>query len=881
MVNARLILAIVAACGIGALAQRVTAGVSSTKVSSTKPAPLVATPVAIAAQDSTGQIWGHRWRRDEFFRWSGKSWNKYPFAPAAGAELSELRRQSDGAVLGVWIYSANVSYEAPREHLLSEHRGQTSRVLARWKTISNGSIQIHRTRRATWVTTGRDIFRLQNGAMKRVYSLGRAQMHSASAPAETLEDSVNDLEVLEDSRGRTWFWSNEMTSGFSALSLRGALVFDGQWTHHARFAGVADKPLTALVQRDARTFWLAVGNQGLFELDAQTLKGRRAPEPVPHAWHQVQRLVRLNGAWHLIGLSPERHAPGDYSLAQSDLWRWNPASGAWTRLMRGLDRGGWFTERARRPLLETPQGTWIGAISGGAWWLPRSSTGASSTKPLHINWRRGFNLSDVNGLFRQNDGRILAFGASAGSAPDLRAYLSVDETFSPRGFTNYGGIETDARGHLWRVASSRAKSLLEWDGAKWKPHPLPANFNFVGLFYLWPDTRGRIWVLPDDSKQTTALYSPSTRHWQIFPTFSHALQAQLRTLGPQEFAKLKIGSGSYLKPHFAAPSRITFRSPTERICYFDGRGWREWKLREVTGQNTDADSWEEGPFFARDGVLSANIEGETYRFAGGKWQKTEGQSEENPLRPAPTPTPPPECKISDARSVVKDRSGAIWIAKDGQLFKSAWGLCAPQLAPNERHPLRDGRGLEEVLIDARGEAILMTGPYWEAEFVAFAPKFQPETRLQLVRNSGDTWEFGMSTNAKSKHWFRWRLDKGNWSAPQTSTKLKLEWVPSGAHQLEAATIDERLQIDATPASVHFKNQSASNQQIARFLEMLRSPDYAEREAAVVAFSKQPQRALPVLRAARVKADADTRWWIDAAIEEIERRRSVAPENVGS
>jgi hypothetical protein len=45
------------------------------------------------------------------------------------------------------------------------------------------------------------------------------------------------------------------------------------------------------------------------------------------------------------------------------------------------------------------------------------------------------------------------------------------------------------------------------------------------------------------------------------------------------------------------------------------------------------------------------------------------------------------------------------------------------------------------------------------------------------------------------------------------------------------------------------------------------------DTAVAALLRQPALALPLLRSAREQADADQRWWIDAAIQQIEESLS--------
>ncbi|MGA2476013.1 MAG: hypothetical protein ABSF73_05280 [Terriglobia bacterium] len=53
------------------------------------------------------------------------------------------------------------------------------------------------------------------------------------------------------------------------------------------------------------------------------------------------------------------------------------------------------------------------------------------------------------------------------------------------------------------------------------------------------------------------------------------------------------------------------------------------------------------------------------------------------------------------------------------------------------------------------------------------------------------------------------------------------------------------------------------------IQKLADPNYATREKAVAALVRQTTLALPLLQSAREKAGPDQRWWIDAAIQQIE------------
>ena len=57
--------------------------------------------------------------------------------------------------------------------------------------------------------------------------------------------------------------------------------------------------------------------------------------------------------------------------------------------------------------------------------------------------------------------------------------------------------------------------------------------------------------------------------------------------------------------------------------------------------------------------------------------------------------------------------------------------------------------------------------------------------------------------------------------------------------------------------------------VAALIVQLKDPDYSQRDAALAALVRQPAMALPLLQSAREKAGPDERWWIDAAIQQIE------------
>lgn len=153
----------------------------------------------------------------------------------------------------------------------------------------------------------------------------------------------------------------------------------------------------------------------------------------------------------------------------------------------------------------------------------------------------------------------------------------------------------------------------------------------------------------------------------------------------------------------------------------------------------------------------------------------------------------------------------------------------------------------------------------------------PHTTIHLAQLSPDSVKVGFASNETGKVLFSWRLDGGKWSVPGRQDSVILRSLAGGTHTLHAITIDSRLRADPVPASAVICINVRPQQQTAALLDLLRTAaGDNQREAIVRALAKQPASvALPELRAARARARSTERWWIDAAIQEIEQERKQA------
>jgi HEAT repeat protein len=109
-----------------------------------------------------------------------------------------------------------------------------------------------------------------------------------------------------------------------------------------------------------------------------------------------------------------------------------------------------------------------------------------------------------------------------------------------------------------------------------------------------------------------------------------------------------------------------------------------------------------------------------------------------------------------------------------------------------------------------------------------------------------------------------------------TNSLSLDHLANGSHVLKVTAIDDQLNRDATPATATFEVKIDSAKQVALLIALLRHPDFERRKEAVQALARQPARAAPALQAARETANEEQRWWIDAALQEIENQKAATP-----
>jgi streptogramin lyase len=726
-----------------------------------------------------------------------------------------------------------------------------------------------------WITEkGPHLYRVTpQGRAECVYTIPEED-YLSTRPLRTARPMFNPIYGTADGLGRIWFWSGGRVGRNAFMTLREMLIFDGDSFELApQIASEPGEGPWAVEPDGPDHMWVAIPNDQLYRVDTHTLISTPVVEPEPQAFHRVQRIFPVGQETFLISNPalrlPEPGGEGRFSV----LWRYR--MGNWERVVNGIDMVPEVAQDPDRVVVATPEGFWAGANGTGPWFIP-SGQGA----PVHIDWHQGWPFDKEQAIFHLPDGRLLLIALNQGSiavkAADLLASFQ-----SPTGLRTLNPLRTfiqDRRGHFWGLLTSAENALSEWDGNNWKQHSLPEDFSDSRGYNFSADSDDRIWLVIDPCRGPVTVFDSSQGSFATYPDFPAALKVQL-----PRHPKFPAENSLQLVPSFTSDGRIGYSDSCLKLHYFDGQEWQTWNSQEIA---TGRRAFSNGPaFFDQAGNFAVDIEGTTWEFtAKNGWQVATfepGPSTRRTMGPPQTLPPPPGCDFSNPESVAQDRLGTYWMTYRGQLYRAIPGLCLAQTSPAEHQPFIDGRTVKAALIDPQGNAFLETylhsypgiGEY----VIVSARQPLPQTRLQARVETGGTIKLYLEAPGKGKVWFTWRIDDGAWTQPTEGAEAAIPGLAEGKHRIEAAVIDERLQIDPKPAVAEVEISAGNQESLAALIEQLKDPDYSVRDAAVAGLVRQPALALPLLQSAREKAAPDQRWWIDAAIQRIKEVNSTKKE----
>jgi hypothetical protein len=864
-------------------------------------------------QDATGRVWGlvrtktplppspnpdgtFSERADftmpALATWEGDGWQPVAFHVPSNldqeAALLGLQLLTDGAVMGVWDrFDSTLA--------VSRHLGDQSEVVGN-VTVSRRYYRqvLLDAKGRLWVVDKQTVQHIgKDGAPEWSHEFAK-QDYFQSAPELPMTDvTYKPPEVFEDLSGRVWAWGKSWPSSTDS-TLRGIWELDGERVNdHSEIPGLPSQPLMFLAPKDDHVLWAGVLGEGLYELDTQAFVAKRVTEPGLNAFRFVEQVTRVGDDWYVVA-SPARYAN---TALNRDNTLWRQKDGGWQSILAGLDY--WpqiFRAGGARPLVMTSGGLWIGTERNALWFVP-----ADGQAPVHIDWHNGLPGAGIIGLFRLDESRggpsaeesllgvfmnrdyyqYMAFHASAAellktlpTAPNL---APVDTLLAP---------VQDARKHLWTVRKGSRAALSEWDGGAWKEYLMPENAKPGWLVRIFVDSLQRIWSLerpegknPYRSLQNGAvnIFDPSSGKWERHATYLDALKAQRQT---KDFG---FETWRAPRPVFSKDRRIAvcmdWRGP---VHYLKGSEWRSFPTGEFKSTRFA------GLFFDAEGRLCVN----TYREPRDSprrqeftfvMQKNETWEENDRISGTPATLLGEYPQVMKQKgwaalealrshAVVEDANGLLWYwyIENGQLYKRGLGISAPQFMPGEAHPFLAEYLVEEALLDPEGNMFLVTSS--RSSFYLTPREPLPHTEAVIKEKGLDSARITLRSNISSGISFIWRLDNGDWSAPQRDTGVYLADLIGGEHRFEAVALDEFLQTDRSPAVLQLALDANPEEQIRQWVEQLRDPEYEKRKEAVAKLARYGALALPALQKARENASDDLRWWIDAAGTKVGDRR---------
>lgn len=828
---------------------------------------------------------GHRYAiknqgRSGIVKWDGTTWQTLPLND--GEWRPELLAPFGKGILSVW--SKSISEPSDGEsYRLNVYEGGKSRWLvhpplkAFFFQYSLTSSQLFPSGTSQLLLiNGRDLYHIMpNGKVVPLFKLTRASMQRLGATRD-FNEQINALKALDDKHGGYWFWSNVWEHGEGAYSLRGLLHWDGHkliYLPSLPGLSLTSGAIDALSLRDEKSLWLALGKNGLFVLDRATLQTRRVTEPAPKAFYYVQQVTPQNGELFVMAYTRSYDADADVDDRMGQLWRLK--NGRWQRVIDGVDK--WEGDENPRPILSNAAGVWFPSAQGGLWLAPPHGA------PALLNWRYGLPVRTISKLETQKDGSTLIegwggryFAARIVSVPALLAQCPTPRI---QAFKAYLSLEQDRGGRIWALLNLRGKALSEWNGSGWVHHPVPGGYKLSNANAMAFDRLNRIWLHSDYRDGQVAIFNcsvPGPTAWKVYPNYQTALVAQLGAKTPalpQFRAASRGGDAVPSQTPDYHNGQLCYLDALDQVHYFDGKKWRLWKIKQISPQANLADDFQVQ--FSGKGILNVWISGDTWQLTPQGWRKKAESGEATRYSSiVSTSASVPRGLFNEqngSASAVRDPDGYYYVVAQRQLFrmtpdKQSPRLIAPLFQPDENQPFADGSSIQEAYFDHAGNVFFDLD---NNDMVLLPAPRPPDTRAALHMVSMDGFDISCSTTANGPHWFVWRRADRPWSSPQTSPNMELREFPGGTSRVEVAVIDRYLHRDPTPAVLTIKVNIDPQAQIAGFIADLASPDYAQREKAVAALAKQPDRSLPALRAARVKASSDLQWWIDAAVQAAE------------
>jgi len=814
--------------------------------------------------DSTGLVWAAKHYGNQLYTYDGKAWKPAPggLGPEPQAEFRGMATATDGAVVVVWVVQgeglAVTRHLGSSSTLLGAEKGDNQKIpnLIRPTMDSKGRVWLGGCFPRIYRTDGK-------GGITMVHAFTPEDFRSREKKRMLTSDLYNPIHCEEDGVGRMWVWSGTWGSVInqygknpnldSSPSLHGIYLFsEDKMEVHDDLGAIQGGDFYSVARLDDRHMVVSDSENGVYKVDIESWKTQNMPGPAP---------LELRNVHELFVDGRDLYAFDEFPKA--NLWRWSNEQ--WSEVAPDFENSTPGVGYAPRTWLHIKNGLLVSAFEHETWFVPH--TGSART----LSWKSAFPITKIKAIVQLKNGTFCILGTETESDTQI-FYCAVADPTNDWSSHRIVEVEPDEAWliskHIWMIPKKDSTVLKEWDGKTWLPHSIPNVGR--GDVMLNEDDQGTIWVYNYDGSAT--LFDPIKNQWRGGPTFDNCLATTKEH--PVHFQY--PWQGPY--PRYSSDKQqIAYYADTwQALHYFNGSVWRVVKWTDVTGWPGGGDL---GPpwFDAKDKLCVSNRGNVMWQAdENGKWVSLPFVA--HPSDPYDPPERP-KFAVSDlqkaiaarfANTVHADNLGGYWCTGAGNLYHCIGNQWVSIFEPGEITPFNANPAILDADVDSQGNAFIKTLAADTRRYLILSKRPAPKTTIALKQVDEDSFIATFNPHSDGVITFRWQLDDDAWKVSKADS-IALDHLPNGPHVLKVTAIDDQLNMDATPATARFEIKVDTNRQMTLLVAQLHNPDFSKRELAVEALARQPAAALPLLGKARETATEDQRWWIDAAIQECERR----------
>jgi len=821
--------------------------------------------IQASAQAGDGSVWAVGY--DQFniclFLWSEDNWRKVEVATDWPGEVLEMHASpvSAGVVYSIWGGPPRTSGSLNLLHVWRHEAGAPSRKVA---SFANPTAQAGKSSgerpRISIDAVGDVWLAFPNATLMCVPASGGEPKIVPVDPslfateAGRSVSTIRPVGYMPESAVRGWLWTVQdvyRSTGEGEL-FRPACVVAGRVTASPEIAGLPGKGCVTWISRprDGRMVW-AIEGAGLWEIDLATLSAKPRSSPPT-----TGRILEWSVVSDDLEVALVYEHPGD----RRDQLRgevWVRYAGKWSNAGPSGDTFGGVR------LHDWQQ--WDGVLLGSGFRSGMVQVDYSADRPIarNLDWLDHITMKQPQSMHRLRDGRLLTTGKGwfVAEAGALRNRWNAR---SPQVVWTVPEHPVRAEdGRLWfLVASGRgAPCVRHWDGGAWHEWPLPEERAHWSVDNLWVDECGRVAVLSDGlDKPAWERDENAPGAWRRWGSGRELVTARATELKPVA-SLYPLSEGLRTVPVLGQNGGALVRAGA--FWHLSGGVWTSYDQRALGTTPFRYGFDEDGrPWFHANGTKRSLIDG--------VWVEA-GKMNDSQSRMTHASVPWPEwlkagVDVARATAAHRDAEGVWWVLQDGELWKGRDGEVARVFPDDEPSPFRSGMSFYGVKADASGnrlfdcgtQVLLRTfpGPAVQARV---APEALLVDRTLVVSGTAELLRY------------EWRLNGGEWQRGESGT-LWLREMPPGDQVVELRGYNRRLDAGAMTRVV-LRMDYDPVQRVGRLLADLSLPVYETRTEAVRRLGLRGKAAEPALRAAlATETDEARRWWLRAALQEIEGKQ---------